>query len=121
MSTAEKLTPISVDDYLAGELVARVKHEYVAGVVYAMTGARILHNLIATNILGSLHARLRGQKCRAFNSDMKIRILFPTHTRFYYPDASVICQSGAPTESFQEAPTVVVEVLSARTRRIDEG
>lgn len=121
MSTAEKLKPISVDDYLAGELVARVKHEYIAGVVYAMSGARNLHNLIATNVTVTLGARLRGKKCRAFNSDTKIRILFPTHTRFYYPDASVICQPSPPTESFQEAPAVVVEVLSARTRRIDEG
>jgi Uma2 family endonuclease len=86
-----------------------------------MTGARNLHNLIATNVVGLLHARLRGKPCRAFNSDTKIRILFPTHTRFYYPDASVICQPGPATDSFQEAPAVVIEVLSARTRRIDEG
>jgi Uma2 family endonuclease len=86
-----------------------------------MSGATNLHNLIASNVLGSLHARLRGKRCRAFNSDTKIRILFPTHVRFYYPDASVICQPGPPTDSFQQAPAVVVEVLSARTRRIDEG
>jgi Uma2 family endonuclease len=121
MSTAEKLKPISVDDYLAGELTATVKHEYVAGVVYARAGARNLHNLIASNTLGVLGSRLRGKRCRAFNSDTKIRILFPTHTRFYYPDVSVICQPGPPTDSYQEAPAVVVEVLSARTRRIDEG
>ena len=120
MSTAEKMSPISIDDYLAGELDSRVKHEYIAGVVYAMTGATNRHNLIASNILGLLHARLRGKRCRAFNADTKIRILLPTHTRFYYPDVSVVCQPGSQSASFQEGPTVVVEVLSARTRRIDE-
>lgn len=121
MSTAERLHLMSVDDYLAGELVSPVKHEYIAGVVYAMTGARNLHNLIASNTLVALGSRLRGKPCRAFNSDTKIRLLFPTHVRFYYPDVSVVCQPGLPTASYQEAPAVVVEVLSARTRRTDEG
>lgn len=30
--------PISVEEYLAGEEVSSVKHEYVAGYVYAMVG-----------------------------------------------------------------------------------
>ena len=51
MSTAEKLSPISIDDYLAGELDSRVKHEYMAGLTYAMTGATNRHNLIASNRL----------------------------------------------------------------------
>ena len=121
MSTAEKLSPISIDDYLTYELDSPVKHEYIAGAVYARPETRNLHNLIASNTLGILGSRLRGKRCRAFNSDTKIRILFPTHTRFYYPDVSVVCQPGPPDASFQEAPAVVVEVLSARTRRIDEG
>lgn len=121
MSTAEKLRLLSVDDYLAGELVSPVKHEYVAGVVYAMTGARNVHNTISGNAFAALHARLRGKPCRPFNSDTKLRIRLPTHVRFYYPDASVVCQPAPAAESFQDAPVVVVEVLSARTRRIDEG
>lgn len=121
MSTAEKLNLISVDDYLAGELVSPVKHEYLGGVVYAMTGARNVHNLIASNCLGALHGRLRGKRCRAYNSDTKVRVNLPKQVRFYYPDVSIVCQPGPPTASFQEEPAVLVEVLSQRTRRIDEG
>lgn len=121
MSTAVKREFISVEDYLADELASPVKHEYVAGVVYPMTGARNLHNVIAGNVLGALHSRLRGKRCRPFNSDTKIRILFPTHTRFYYPGASVTCRPNPLSDSFQDAPAVVLEVLSARTRRIDQG
>ena len=51
MSTVKKLNLVSVDDYLAGELVSPVKHEYLAGVVYAMAGARNVHNIIATNVI----------------------------------------------------------------------
>jgi Uma2 family endonuclease len=121
MSAAKKLDLISVEDYLAGELVSPIKHEYLGGVVYAMAGARNLHNTIAGNVFAALHARLRGRPCRPFNSDTKIRIRFPTHVRFYYPDVSVVCRPNAPDESFQDAPAVLVEVLSRRTRRTDEG
>lgn len=121
MTAAEKLSAISVEDYLAGELASRVKHEYLGGYVYAMAGARIAHNVIATNVLGSLHARLRGRRCQPFNSDTKIRVRLPTHLRFYYPDTSVVCHSNPPGDSYQDDPVVIVEVLSKATRRLDEG
>lgn len=121
MSTAKRLDLVSVDDYLAGELASTVKHEYLGGVVYAMAGARNAHNIIATNTLVALGSRLRGRSCRPFNSDTKIRVRLPNEVRFYYPDASVICRPNAQTESFQDEPVVLVEVLSRRTRRIDEG
>ncbi len=82
MSAVKKLNLISVEDYLAGELVSPVKHEYLGGVVYAMAGARNAHNLVATNVVGSLHARLRGRRCRPYNSDTKIRLRLPLHVRF---------------------------------------
>jgi hypothetical protein len=82
MSAFKKLSPISVEDYLAGELVSPVKHEYLGGVVYAMAGARNAHNLIAGNVLIALGGRLRGRPCRPYNSDTKIRIRLPHHVRF---------------------------------------
>ncbi len=121
MSALPHWNLVAVDDYLAGELVSPVKHEYLGGVVYAMAGARNAHNLIASNCLGALHGRLRGQRCRAYNSDTKIRLRLPHHVRFYYPDVSVICRPNPPGDSFQDEPAVLVEVLSNRTRRTDEG
>lgn len=121
MSTATKLNLVSVDDYLAAELVSPIKHEYLGGVVYAMAGARITHNRIAGNTFGSIWSRLRGQACQPFNSDTKVRIQLLTHTRFYYPDVSVVCRSNPGEDSFQDSPTVIFEVLSRKTRRIDEG
>src|SRR5947209_19805501 len=92
MSTAERLNLVSVEDYLAGELVSPIKHEYLAGVVYAMAGARNAHNVIGVNILGFLFGRLRGSPCRPFNSDTKVRIHLHGHVRFYYPDTFVTCR-----------------------------
>ncbi|HEY2416131.1 MAG TPA: Uma2 family endonuclease [Pirellulaceae bacterium] len=121
MTAAEKLNLISVEDYLAGELESRIKHEYLGGVVHAMAGARIAHNMIAGNAYAALHSRLKSGPCRPFNSDTKIRVRLPTHWRFYYPDASVICRSNPQNYSFQDEPAVIVEVLSKATRRIDGG
>lgn len=56
-----------------------------------------------------------------YNSDTKIRVKLPTHVRFYYPAASVICDSNSPHDSYQDNPVIVVEVLSDKTRRLDFG
>jgi Uma2 family endonuclease len=121
MSTAKKLNLVSIEEYLSGELVSPVKHEYLGGVLYAMAGARNVHNVIGVNINGALYVRLRGRPRRPFNSDTKIRVRLPTQVRFYYPDASVSCRPNPQTDSFQDEPAVIFEVLSRRTRRIDEG
>jgi Uma2 family endonuclease len=121
MTAAPKWNLVSVEDYLAGELDSPVKHEYLAGVVYAMAGARNVHNDIAGNIFAYLHTRLRGQRCRPYNSDTKIRIRSAGQVRFYYPDTSVVCRPNPPDDSFHDEPAVLFEVLSRRTRRIDEG
>ena len=121
MSAAPKLDLISIDDYLAGELVSAIKHEYLGGFVYAMAGARNAHNLIAGNVFASLHTRLRGSKCRPYNSDTKIRVRLPMQFRFYYTDASVVCDPNPPHDSYQDEPVAIVEVLSRHTRRTDEG
>jgi Uma2 family endonuclease len=121
MNTATKLNLVSVADYLAGELISPIKHEYLGGFVYAMTGARNVHNTIASNALVAVGGRLRGKPCRPFNSDTKIRIHLPAHVRFYYSDVSVVCRPNPQSDSFQDEPAVLFEVLSNRTRRIDEG
>lgn len=113
--------PLSVSEYLAGEEHASVQHEYVGGTVHAMAGGTNLHNTIALNSAVHFSNSLRGKPCQPFNGDTKIRIEFPDHVRFYYPDAMVVCESNPPSDHFQERPVVVVEVLSESTRRADLG
>jgi Uma2 family endonuclease len=121
MTAAKKLNLTSEDDYLAFELTSEIKHEYLGGVVYAMAGARNRHNRIAGRIYGALFGRLTAKPCQPCNSDTKIRIRMPGHTRYYYPDASVVCEPNPEGDSFEDRPVAVFEVLSPGTRRIDEG
>lgn len=111
--------PISIEDYLAGEAIGPIKHEYLGGQVHAMAGATNGHNQLASQFLGEFYTQLRGKPCRPFNSDTKVKITFADHVRFYYPDAMVVCRPNPPTDHFQEHPVVIVEVLSEGTRRID--
>lgn len=121
MTAARQIPLISVGDYLAGERVAKVKHEYAGGYVYAMAGGRNVHNTIAGAFFGVLYGKLRGRPCQPFNSDTKVRIRMPTHTRFYYPDGMVVCEPNSPNDEFQDRPVVIAEVASVSTRRTDEG
>jgi Uma2 family endonuclease len=121
MTALKSPSLVSIEDYLAGEEISEVKHEYLGGVVHAMAGGTNDHAAISANVVVALGARLRGKPCRPFSSDAKVRIELADHTRFYYPDAQVVCEPTAGHQRFQEHPAVVVEVLSESTRRIDLG
>ena len=112
---------MSVADYLDWEEAAESRHEYVGGMVYDMAGGTNTHHEIASNVLVSLGAQLRGKPCRAYNPDTKLRIQYPTHTRFYYPDTMIICDRSPGSAHFQDNPAVIVEVISPSTRRTDES
>jgi hypothetical protein len=60
MSTARKLNLVSVDDYLANELISPRKHEYLGGVVYAMAGAKeIVSKEIVSVIVSELTSKAK--------------------------------------------------------------
>jgi len=121
MSTARQLEFLSVEDYLAGEIQSPVKSEYVDGRVYAMAGGTNVHSRISSRVLGTLGGQLAGSPCEAFNSETKIRVRRQSRNYFYYPDASVVCESNPDSDTFQGKPVVIFEVVSESTRRIDEG
>ena len=119
MSTAEEPNFVSVDDYLVAEELATIKSEYINGWVRAMSGGNVRHNRIKVNLVVCLSNQLRGKPCQVYDLDMKIRIRQDLSKKFYYPDASLVCESNGPTESFQDRPVLLVEVLSNSTRAID--
>ena len=121
MSALKQAAPLSVAEYLAGEELSPVKHEYLGGEVHAMAGATNRHNTIAGNALIVLGTALRGKPCQPFNGDTKVRIVLPDHVRFYYPDVMVVCLPNPEEDHFQDHPAVIVEVLSESTRRVDLG
>lgn len=119
MEAALQTTFLSVDEYLSEEEDSDIRHEYVAGVVYAMAGTSDVHNTIAGNFFAELRTHLRGRKCRVFMSDIKARLQIAGNDFFYYPDVMVTCDPRDTATYFKEYPKVIVEVLSEGTERID--
>ncbi len=81
MSALQKQTYLTEEAYLAFEETSDLKHEYVAGEIYAMAGASRKHNQITLNIGVRLRLAARGGHCGVFTSDMKLRIQSKTISR----------------------------------------
>ena len=132
---------IQVEDYLAFERASETKHEYMDGVVYpwgdpdhpldpdvvlglrpeprsAMAGGTRAHSSIKVNLTVALGTHLRGSPCRLYDSDLRVR---PDNDHYFYPDLFVVCAEhpGADTDTEVDDPTLVIEVLSPSTERID--
>jgi len=112
---------ISVDEYLEGEILSEIKHEYIDGEVYAMAGASTKHNLISSNTLYELKSQLKQNNsfCDVFSSDMKVKVNSDITTSFYYPDVMVCCENNKGDDHYQNTPVIIVEVLSQSTRKND--
>ena len=106
---------LSLDQYLAMEEASPVKHEFVAGEVYAMSAVTLRHNLITLNIVRCLHGLARARRCSVLATDVKLRVM----DRIYYPDVIVACGKAAEVDLIIEEPSLIVEVTSPGTRVVD--
>lgn len=116
MQTAPVQT-MTAEEYLASEEKATIKHEFVAGHVYAMSGPSLRHNTITLNLAASLRASARSTPCRVFASEIKVHVV--RMDAYYYPDVIVACQPQSDTGHVIEAPCCLIEVLSPSTRNVD--
>jgi len=107
---------ISEQEYLDGELLSDVKHEFIDGSVYAMAGASADHGRIAGNLFAAFLRHLQEQKspCEPFLADMKVK----TGNKFFYPDVLVSCEQEE-SDYYRNAPLFIVEVVSRSTRKRD--
>lgn len=108
---------ISVADYLEGEKVSQIKHEFIDGEVYAMAGTSKSHNRVIKNLLNKLENHLRGSDCEPFF--VAIKVFSEKFNRFYYPDLIVVCGEDNESEYFTAKPKLIIEVLSPSTALTD--
>jgi Uma2 family endonuclease len=113
-------TNVTLEEYFALDDASDVKLEYFAGQVYSMAGALEPHVVIAGNTFASLHERLRGRRCRTYQSDMRVRT---GDELFTYPDLAVACEPVFLEISRRTLlnPCLIVEVLSDGTEAYDRG
>ena len=118
MRDALPLRTMTVEEYFQFEEGSPIKHEYVAGEVYAMSGATARHSLIAGTIFTRFFTAADAGSCRVFMSDMRLEA---AGDKYYYPDITVVCTPMAELDIVARGPCVVVEVTSPSTARIDRG
>jgi Uma2 family endonuclease len=108
--------------YLAAEEVSDTKHEYLRGEVYAMAGGTPEHAALQAAVLTELVVALRGRPCRAYGSDLRVRIEATDLST--YPDITVVCGSLETSILDRHAatnPILIVEVVSDSTEAYDRG
>jgi Uma2 family endonuclease len=113
---------VTPSEYLDLERKAEIQSEYIAGHIFAMSGASRRHNLIAGNLYREISSQMRGKPCEAYVADMRLKVS-PTGM-YTYPD--IVAVRGEPL--FEDTsidtllnPTVIVEVLSESTEAYDRG
>ena len=108
-------SPMTVEAFLAWEEAQELRHEFDGFQPLAMTGGTAGHAGIQTNLLVALSSRLRGTGCRAFGSELKVRLVSSVR----YADALVLCSPVLPTAAWVTDPVVVFEILSPSTAHED--
>ena len=110
---------ISIEEYLSGERISDIKHEYIEGQVYAMAGAKLNHNRLVRNMSALLWDALRETSCEPVSSDMLLKTI---ENHYRYPDVMVICDDDNSDDDYvRENPVLIIEVLSKSTRKKDKA
>jgi Uma2 family endonuclease len=121
MSTAENRR-LTAAEYLALEAAADIRHEFLDGEMFAMSGGSLWHNLVKDNFAHALRNRLGGRGCRVVTSDQRIKV---DATGLYtHPDVLVFCGPPEMEDGVHHTltnPLLVVEVLSDSTEKYDRG
>lgn len=120
MGLPQRQVVMTTEAFIAWENQQPDKHEFVAGEVFAMTGARRVHVTISMNVAAKLKEHLRSGPCRAFMLDMKLAV--QTADAVFYPDVLVTCHpEDLKADLVMQHPKAIIEVLSESTAAYDRG
>ncbi len=106
---------ISEEDYLKKEQTSPVRHQYIDGKAYAMSGASIAHGRIVANLMVQIGNHLNGKPCEVLAQGVRLK----AGKDYYYPDLLVDCNQLPGDGLVCTAPVLVIEVLSKSTRLTD--
>ena len=73
MSLPRAPAVFTAEQYLDLERHTEIRHEFLDGTVYAMSGGSPAHSAVCFNLATTLGVQLRGTACTGYSSDMKVR------------------------------------------------
>lgn len=122
MTHAPRLHRYTFQEYLNLEESSTVRHEFLAGEIYAMAGGTPQHAALAVAVSAALLAQTRGGPCRVHSSDLRVRALATGLTT--YPDVTVVCgpyETDPQDKNTIVNPRVLVEITSDSTEEYDRN
>ena len=119
MSHAEILVSnMTPDEFLAWEETQEERHEYLDGVIRAMSGGSLDHNRIVANLTRITGNLLEKTPCESLTSTQRVQS--ESVRSYFYPDVLIVCEEPklGRGDSILN-PLVVFEVLSPSTEKYD--
>lgn len=110
---------MTLQEFFEFEEHSKIRHEYVDGAVFAMSGASVAHERIRHRMVMALGNRLIGGPCQVFSSGMQLVLRREASEICYYPDVMVDCRRDVWGSHFVRSPTLVLEILSPSTQLTD--
>jgi Uma2 family endonuclease len=106
---------LTLETYLTLEKASETRHEFVDGVMVAMTGEKRRHNYIVSRIFRLIVEKAEALGCEVVFESVKVRT---KGNRVRYPDIVVSCAPG-DDDYFLDNPCFIAEVLSESTEHTD--
>ena len=121
MLTQPPVTRISEEDYFVMLRESTERLEFHDGEVTAMAGAKLVHNLIASNLIRLFGNCLLNDSCLVLNSDQLVHMA--DCYKYVFPDVAIVCREPVLTERYGldvlENPEIIIEILSDSTELFD--
>jgi Uma2 family endonuclease len=108
--------PITVEQFFSWVARREKRFELVEGHIVMEAGAGRRHDSIVVNLTTAVHAQVRGGPCQTFTSDTYVSTS-PSTRRM--ADLGVDCGNPNDDSLTADKPTLVVEVRSPTTKRVD--
>jgi Uma2 family endonuclease len=122
MMSTQAVPFLTPEQYLEMERSAETRSEYLNGAMYAMSGSTITHAFIVNSALLLLGGQLRGRKCAAFATDL--RLFVRERQLITYPDIFVACEPYQDLDGRKDMlvdAVLIIEVLSPSSKNYDRG
>ena len=118
MQSAIENEKFTVEEYFIYEESNEIRHEFINGNLYEMSGASREHHFICQNLLFFFMKLLKEKGYSIFIESMKVKI--PGERIFFYPDIIVTHETQTnQNRCAQFQPEILAEVTSETTRTKD--
>ena len=107
---AIEIQQLTVEQYLALEAESEIRHEYIDGVIFPMTGGTLNHD-VTHEFDACASCTTRWLNCQLHTSHMRVGV---SPTRYVYPDLSAVCGDAETDHGTTTLlnPVFVAEVTS---------